>query len=197
MTEERKVDWGRPIEAVHEDGRVVALGLDRTVKQPDWQGLYTTTTGSLEPGVDNKWWKHDGRHNWIGSGWHIRNVAQPDHIRDVPKLVPTLPDDLTARMVELVKWMDEKRQKNADYYTRWGFEAWERARAIVAEMEPVDKDEREARGVLATCGWVDDDASYDAAMEVAREAIQRGRKLAIMDRTGSAKPAPLNDGGQR
>jgi hypothetical protein len=56
-----------------------------------------------------------------------------------------------------------------------------RASVIVADpgfSAEVDEDEREVRNVLATCGWVNDDASYDAAAEVAREALRRGKQLA-------------------
>jgi hypothetical protein len=78
---------------------------------------------------------------------------------------------MIGRMEELVRKMAAMPDKSARPHGA----AFAEARAIVAELEPVDHNE--AVKVLAICGWVDDDASYDAAKDVAMEALKRGREL--------------------
>lgn len=124
------------------------------------------------------------------AGFERSNVAQPDHLPDARNMIPTLPDDLNARMVALVKAMAVTETGEPFSYCSFnGFgitpsEAYAKARAIVAEMDPVDGDEREAQKL-------NDDSPYDLtgldAEHAARNvryigatilaAIKRGRAL--------------------
>lgn len=116
------VNWSRPIEAVHVDGRVMPV--QRFI------GLNGT---NVMPTLDGGWFSfcEDGRHSFLECPWRIRNVAQP---------APT-PDDLTKRMEELVRKVSQypRTTSNVDDWA-------EEARAIVALLpSPVDTDETEAQ----------------------------------------------------
>lgn len=65
-----EINWDAPIEAVHEDGRVVAVTLVKYEFEPDGKD-----TRRVEPAVElySNWFHEDGT-RWDG-GWTIRNVA--------------------------------------------------------------------------------------------------------------------------
>jgi hypothetical protein len=108
------VDWTKPIEAVHEDGRTEAMEFDGFGNdgQPE-------TNGSPSDGKSNRYWWTNGRDRCT-SGWRIRNVA---------KSVRTAADML-ERMEALVRRATNSPDRIIG----------EEARAIVAEMTPpVDK----------------------------------------------------------
>jgi len=104
--------------------------------------------------------------------------------------------EVVERAIGLAQWMEHVRGLHADYYTRWGFEAWERARAIVALLpEPVDADLIAAREMAAVEAdklghkWVprilagEKDEDPQAGVSLALAAIKRGRALAAGDRS--------------
>lgn len=142
QTEAAPIDWSKPIEAVHEDGRVVPVsfvdynGIDGTSGVPDAVGDRYTNDPQDEVGRTGIWlpsgeaWSSDRR------SWHLRNVPQAG-----------AKPDLTARMEALVRRM-------ADNKTGDGWATIVEARAIVALLpEPVDPDEQYARDLIREQGW--------------------------------------------
>ena len=84
------IDWSKPIEAVHEDGRVVAV----TFVDRGGSGTF-----NVSPSLDGYIYSfcRDGSHISASTGWRIRNVAQPsddytrgrtDGIRDALAALP-------------------------------------------------------------------------------------------------------------
>lgn len=104
------IDWTKPIEAVHVDGRVVPVELDPEYKGKQNQGMYTL----LDTPGENAFFTYDsdGR-SWVGdSDWTIRNRAEPanDELAELrafkeaaiarfPELAPVDPDLLEAHEV--------------------------------------------------------------------------------------------------
>lgn len=131
-----KVDWGKPIEAYHVDGRVVTcsfLGDDgedflpmRIAGVPEDGAMATYQEGYFE---------RDGTRSQ--SYWRIRNVAEPKGIISSE----TLPSDpIAKRMEALVRWVAEARDR---------MPITGEAQAIVALLDgPVDADLVEARKVV-------------------------------------------------
>lgn len=149
------VDWSRPIEAVHEDGRVVPVDLGGERNNPDSQGDYYTIPSLRDggPGI----WRPDGT-TWCGAdrGWRIRNVQPTTPERD-----PALWD----RMVALVRrmchvYVQTDRAEYPDYAE---------ARAIVADLAPPDPVEAIVDELMRK------DCTTRQAIE---EAVRRGRELA-------------------
>lgn len=158
------VDWSAPIEAVHEDGRVVPAHIK--VREVHW-GRSPETWSSI---VVNGQTAH--------LGWRIRNAAQ------ALKTAPTAPSggvvgpEVVERMIALVRELAKVTTIKAP----WIIEA----RAIVALLpEPIDGDLVEARecaaqaqllavGELTRAGKMDDQPIVIAALA----AIKRGRALA-------------------
>jgi len=141
------IDWSGELEAVHEDGRVVAVRLSER-DQPDRDGDYCLSE-FLEPRKSQgMYFKADGSQSYDSGGgrlWRIRNVTpQPTPQAD------TKPD-VTARMEALVRKVDHRYHHGVADYQAIGREAheWMReAAAIVALLpEPVDPLE-EAKTVL-------------------------------------------------
>lgn len=155
------VDWSRPIEAVHDDGRVVPVII---MSGPDSDGDYGVTPA---PDGTHNCFRADGS-KWVGgyihgdTGWRIRNVTQP---------APT-PDELTKRMEALVR--DMATLVGGATYSQLQTEA----RAIVAMLpEPVDPDEAEARD-LVRMAYPDMKDDYQGRrLDIALAAIKRGRAL--------------------
>lgn len=66
------VDWSKPIEAVHEDGRVVAANLSATKNvRPDAGGQYHVES---QDGFALSFFNADGT-AWSNHGWRIRNTT--------------------------------------------------------------------------------------------------------------------------
>ena len=159
---------GRPMEAYHEDGRVV----------PARYGC-SASGGTVEI------WFNGGYHNalmpsgYIGDGWRIRNVAEPAqaYIR-----IP-MTGDLAKRMEALVRDMAAMPCKNKYpdvVIGRAARIAFNEARAIVALLpEPVDADLVEARSIIADAFR---DYSGDEGDDSAR-MVEEGK----MDDAGSVK----------
>jgi len=130
MDTQNTINWQEPIEAVHEDGRVEPVFLSNRHEQPDRDGDYTLRVGSLG-GMDV--FKADGRF------WDDRNIGWT--IRNVTPATPTR-TALEQRMEDLVRRMAEGNALTnvSQFYIE--------ARAILAELEPVDGDEEFAKRVL-------------------------------------------------
>ncbi len=165
------IDWSAPIEAVNEDGRVQAA--EYLGDRPDGQFVFCD-------GEFRTKFHADGSPLYYECGWTIRNVATAARMTD-------LSPETVERMVALVRWMEEKRGQHADYYTRFGFEAWSRVREIAADLpQPVDPDLLEARAMAneyAPHGgpWAGIlEGKHDASPAVTQllAAIKRGRALA-------------------
>lgn len=127
------VDWTKPIEAVHEDGRVVSAHVeDKPIDDMDSVGVRRADKVYMHV-------KQDGTYYSVGygDGWRIRNVqpavAKPAEIDAA----------LVERMVAALRLAaDMGSMSHADDIDAAG----EAARAIVAELpEPVDADLLEAR----------------------------------------------------
>ena len=83
------VDWGKPIEAVHTDGRVVAVTFAQQAGGPgDTQPVRVTPA----PSPAAEWFALDGSHPF-NKNWSIRNVEQPTQ------------DEATTRALALVERM--------------------------------------------------------------------------------------------
>jgi len=121
------IDWSKPLECYHEDGRVEPVIREESPTAEKW-----IVTDHSRPHIPTVW-NNDGT-PWMkkDDGWTIRNV-QPDT------------SDLTARMEKLVREMAGSGAGFiADYRTT------EEARAIVALLPPVvDADLVEARKLCA------------------------------------------------
>jgi len=152
------VDWSRPIEAVHEDGRVVAVHLGGEDENPDKQGDHYTlpSLNGDAPGI----WQRDGT-SWMNAdaGWRVRNVPEhPTPTQYAPELV--------ERMVALMKAMTGKTYMQPEHY--------EEARSIVSDLpQKVDPDLIEARERL-NLSFV---PCTDEAEALALACIKRGRQL--------------------
>lgn len=173
QTEEAPIDWSGELEAVHEDGRVVAVKLAGDTHQPDRDGDYNLTN-PLEPShTQALYFRADGSQtyalsNEIGGGrpWRIRNVSQPTPQAD------TKPD-LTARMEAVMREYARGCNdliKRADGVHRTTFSE---AQAIVALLpEPVDPVEAIVDELMRK------DCTTRQAIE---EAVHRGRALALAE----------------
>jgi len=160
------VDWSRPIEAVHEDGRVVPaqrLRHDADNTWPDENGQFHVCSNA------GMFWESNGKPWRADRGYRIRNV-QPT----TPELDPALWD----RMVALVRWMADRYDngRSDDESVARDAYPWMRdARAIVGDLpKPVDPDLIEARKLAAEV----EDFPHGSLEDLALAAIKRGRQLA-------------------
>lgn len=161
-----KIDWGGELEAYHEDGRVVPVELDKDYENPDSSGMYTLLD---EPSEDG-WYVFKGSgKSWIDdsrSGWRIRNRQ------------PTPP---TGRLARLEAFVARVAQGGL---LAVGFQ--DEAKALVAELNPVDPDVLTARRLAAECqigeyyatayeeGDKDDSPEILAIVEALRQARKEG-----------------------
>lgn len=169
------VDWTKPIEAVHEDGRVASVVFDNG---PNENGNYWIKDGD-EPEDCALYFKKDGNPaSEHYTTWRIRNV-QPAAAK------PAISDELVERAFELIRTMASAASAVEDEYRMADggiADDYQEAAAIVAELpEPVDPDEVEARElarVLANRigGNSKSFDQYDLEI-LAYEGIKRGRAL--------------------
>lgn len=178
-TQQTKVDWDRPIEAVHEDGRVMTVaGIH------DWANDQWPHAGVADR--EHIYMRDDGRCSratWGDMpGWRIRNVAQPE----VPcnSKAPTPSPELTARMVgleEALTWIADfvakKRQGTDDWFDLAEIEQVAR-RAITAELEPVDGDWEQAKRLTAELFPYAAPQNEHALWKMAHAGLKAGRALA-------------------
>lgn len=160
------IDWSRPIEAVHEDGRVGTVEPIRIAASgPGGYYAGLVKCGSLAAKL---MFRKDGSPTDIYDcyGWRIRNV-QPT----TPEFDPALWD----RMVALVRRMSAPKWRDNDTIT----EHYREAQAIVAHLpKPVDPDEEIARG-LVRAAYPEMKPGYAGRRyQIALAAIKRGRELA-------------------
>lgn len=170
QTEAAPIDWSGELEAVHEDGRVVRVTVD---KGPDKDG-----DRAVMPQLDGvgRLFGKDGT-PWSNNGWRIRNVSQPTPQAD------TKPD-LTARknamtITEVREMLAYDEDAIIQCMIDWGF----------ALPEPVDEDLIEAREIAAETvpSWTDAQRTkcrsgeYDGNLFVVHSfaGIKRGRALAL------------------
>ncbi|MBB4618975.1 hypothetical protein [Sphingomonas abaci] len=149
------IDWSKPIEALHEDGRVVAV---RRLFSPP--GTY-----HVGPHLEGGWFAFDsdGKHITRHCPWRIRNVPQPTPQAD------TKPD-LTARknamtVAEVREMLAHDEATIIATLIDWGF----------ALPEPADPDEEAVQSILASWNANELETTEDAI----REAVRYGRALAL------------------
>lgn len=156
------VDWSRPIEAVHEDGRVMPV----TVSGPD-DRLWRTNESPVD-GSSNVYWNEDGSDVCLRSRWRIRNIPEhPTPTQYAPELV--------ERMVAFV------RQCARGFYyagvnedAASAYEIVRGAKSIVSDLpQEIDPDLIEARERL-NLSFV---PRTDEAEALALACIKRGRQL--------------------
>lgn len=151
------IDWSAPIEAVHEDGRVVPVSTVRVA------GKSVQITPRLEGG--SWWFGIDGTHGVKAVPWRIRNVT-------------TKPVRTAAEMLERMEALTRKYAASQSPSA-----LAEEARAIVAEMTPpVDPDLIEARKIMRgqlmmTNGSRFDNMRQEDLETLAVNALKRGREL--------------------
>ena len=194
------IDWSGELEAVHEDGRVVAVRLSG-VDQPDHDGDY-----GLSEFLDTRWsagkyFKADGSQSYAyadgGRPWRIRNVtpqptpqadAKPDVTAEAAKAIDELFNDAwnehgpqgygrdTAGMKAIGDVLSELQVK---------------VRAVLLP-EPMDPDLIEARKLAHEfagdrAGWQGIlEGKHDSSPAITQliTAIKRGRELALAGETG-------------
>lgn len=168
QAEAQKVDWSKPIEAVHVvSGKVVAVA-----PKGESYGPFQDIQPSLPGGVFS--FKVDGSHAY--GKWTIRNVQTPEP-------TPAIDPALVERMVALTKLIAAHDKSLVFGQCR------EEARDILMELEPVDEDLLEARqvardvvgGSKQSMAYLNNitDGHNDRWPEVriALAAIRRGRAL--------------------
>ncbi len=194
------VDWSAPIEAVHEDGRVVPMIFGHFDRSGD-----PVTTDSPAP-QSNVHWKKDGQDWCVRSGWRIRNVAQPAHkprtapsggevgpeVVDVHDLREARRKDalLWDRMESLCRSMTHGLTETGGVYPSLSsMDHYHEARAIVALLpEEVDTDLIEAREAVicampdqgslwadaVRAGQMDDGNMVRIALIARRRSLEKG-----------------------
>jgi len=175
-----QLDWSKPIEAVHEDGRVVPVALRKWHRggqmhdSPDDDGDYYTT-GNFEWSAV---WNADGRH-WMGEGrWRIRNVAQaPETPHPAPSPSEVGPEVVAVLVEALAAMLYEATNGDADCVI--SSDTLDEARGALARgrallPEPVDADEAEVQFILHR--WEENE--LETTEDAVREALKRGRALA-------------------
>jgi hypothetical protein len=166
------IRWDEPIEAVHEDGRVVAV----VAAAPDIDGDRQTAP-TLEGGYDL--FCPDGS-SWSGGPWRIRNVAQAPETGSTAPIPSEVGPEVTERMIALVRSMAREEA---------GWVNFDEARAIVALLpEPVDADLLEVRRIVADAlpeklraGILAGDEDHTVSITAPLACLKRGRALAAGD----------------
>lgn len=146
-TQQTKVDWDQPIEAVHEDGRVVA----GKAYAPDVDG-----DRCFDPMLDDMY-RLFGANGlpFKPCGWRIRNIVQPEATTPSP--------ELTALCREMLAYDNGG--------PNWSLPRELRDR-LAAELEPLDGDLIEARECVAK---VYEDAGRNDLAAMTRQGKQDNR----------------------
>ena len=172
-----KIDWSKPIEAVHVDGRVKPM-----ILSPEWAGACDfKTTESPDEYNSNSYWHKSGANGFVRSPWTIRNVAPATPTRTALEQLEKY-EGLLRRLAECSASLGEPGEPVRKLVVE--------ARAIVAELpEVADGDLLEARNVVMQVhkdrGYMNEDrAALDAGeydndqpVLIAVAAIKRGRAL--------------------
>jgi len=150
------VDWSRQLEAVHVDGRVLAVDHRDTTKRNSGSWFVTLVGAN---------WIVDDEGQVLRSGWRIRNVAQAPGTGSIAPSPSEVGPEVMERMIALVRGMDGNDDPHPHY---------DEARAIVALLpEPVDADEAEVQFILHR--WEENE--LETTEDAVREALKRGRAL--------------------
>lgn len=165
-----EINWSQPIEAVHEDGRVVAV-----CRCDSPEGAY-----HISPSLPGGWFAFgsDGAHLAHNAGWRIRNVATPPaDARTAPNGGEVGPE-VVERMIALVREV-ARMPKGYSGYASIRNAAGDEARAIVALLpEPVDADEQYARDLIREQGWLGvGEIGGQAVLRMIATAHRAGRVL--------------------
>jgi len=119
------VDWSRPIEAVHEDGRVVAVAFVEDDGSDELSMLIKPESEMIDINRGSaRYFNRDGTRTT--KGWRIRNVQPATQAPDAQTLTA---QERLERMEALVREMAAQAGPEPRFI--------ERARALVAAMEPV------------------------------------------------------------
>jgi hypothetical protein len=170
-----RIDWSRPIEAVHENGRVERIEPTTLPSQNNMHYAGRVGAGKFA-------FAKDGYPLSALCPWRIRNVAEP-HYASVHS--SGVPDVLVERMAAVVRWY----ASGGPGRTFDGLSPYAEAKAIVALLPgPVDPDEAEAERIirdLILCN--DDDITHRRVKRLLVDAVRAGRALASRERTDPAQ----------
>lgn len=89
------IRWDEPIEAYHEDGRVVPMTIRRA---PARNGTYVTADAP-DKETSNEFWNEDGSDRCCLGQWRIRNIAQAP---ETPHPAPS-PSEVGLEVVDVEK----------------------------------------------------------------------------------------------
>lgn len=153
------IDWTKPLEAVHTDGRVVPVALAHHSPQPDLCGDY-----QIERGVSS-----DGRGRYFRStgqayaldlqDWSVRNVVEQPAWRTSAEQL----DRMDALLQRITNGKVDRSQ--TPLAIAINYEIVTEARAIIAAREPVDPD-------IAIAQQISDRSPYDLnGLTLARMAV--------------------------
>lgn len=208
MSDDLKVDWGKPIEAVHEDGRVVAVALYEAECQPDEEGDYEIYPPREVP---TAYFREDGWPSPNGGGqgcrWRIRNVTLTQ--QDATSGEVACPTGAENARVEPGQFAESAKIIRAtvnavfaeninDQASRLGVRPvetespgwWQqrvRKAAVLAALlpEPVDADEQYARDLIREQGWLGvGEIGGQAVLHMIAKAHREGRALERDSREG-------------
>lgn len=163
MSQVSEVDWSKPIEAYHTDGRICPA---------------TKVYGETSWRCDGHWWHSNRIDGSTGfDGWRIRNVAQPTLIHPTAPIPSEVGPEVVERMIALVRAVSEHGGTMVNLAE---------ARAIVALMpEPVDADRVEVRRIVADAlpqklraGILAGDEDHTVSITAPLACLKRGRALA-------------------
>jgi hypothetical protein len=145
------INWDLPIEAVHEDGRVMGV---------TFEGLSAAGNQLISPPLDGvrNVFDEDGAQTY-GTGWRIRNVQPATPPSERPS------DEVVERMVAVIKLMAITSDGRGSEYAE--------ARHIAALLpQPVDQDLIAAREYHEA--WLDE--RYEDLDHAICAAIKHGRE---------------------
>lgn len=158
------VDWSRPIEAVHEDGRVEVA--TATLRAPD--GFFWVRW------KNNAGWSDcEGACGQDHEGWRIRNVPEhPTPTQYAPELV--------ERMVALCRGMVHTTSVSVTVFPSLSsMDHYAIARSILSDLpQEVDPDEQYAEQLIKEMGWAGEAEIGEVAVRrLVAKAYAAGRQL--------------------
>jgi hypothetical protein len=159
-TQDTKVDWGAPIEAVHEatgDSYPAQTSQARSMTGRWWVTWPGNATWADAEGIlDPKW-----------VGWRIRNVAQPTPTNEVRERMEAGSVTLTAEQADMLRKVLRIAARQSD-----------EAAKLLALLDPVDGDLAAMREDAKAAGWHDSRLEQFEAGLLDLWKRARGRALA-------------------